>query len=160
MRLIGAYTRDNVCALLPRVTAEQLLGYFELPLFAVDLPWSLADLAVAAASAFALTSLEGRGCEVAEARRAAVAALPEGSSADRAAERGRSERAVRRVRAQPAAPDAVRAVKLQLRLRAARRADRARQAAVAEVALPRIGRRALSGGGAPAPRDAAAAPEW
>ena len=73
LRVTGEYTRDHVGTFLPRVTRPRLLAFLGLP----DLdrtPIVVADLAEAAAAAFALVELVGKAAVTVRARRAAVAA--------------------------------------------------------------------------------------
>jgi len=119
MRLIGDYTRDNVAMYLPRMSRAKLLGFLDNPELDTGV-FQLRDLEQAAASAFAVPGLRGRGASVVEARRAAVHAV--GTQAARVAEMlGIGERAVQKIRARHV-PNAatVRAVRRQLELRSSR----------------------------------------
>ncbi len=127
MRLLGAYTVNNVRRLLPRVTRSQLLDRLGAAgLDDADAPIDLLDLVDAATAAFALSELNGRREPAAAARRAAVAVasqhLPTAAIAERLSLAPRTVRQLRQ-RGAPAAD--VQAVTLQLRLRTSLRLQRA-----------------------------------
>jgi hypothetical protein len=134
MRVAGAYTRDNVRALLPRIRDEEL---GELLGIAAGSEVVLATLADSAAAALALADLRGNASAVVAARRAAVHAARAATVAEVGAALQTSQRTVVRLRAGDADPALVRAVTLQWRMRSAARRAAARRAVVDEAPAAR-----------------------
>lgn len=119
MRVVDTHLAARVAARLPRWSRAELLG-----LLGVELapgPLDFAQLADAAAAAFALPELDGQDAERSTARRAAVQlALAAGLRTRRVAELlSVTARSAQRLALAPAPRAALRAVELQLRLRTA-----------------------------------------
>ncbi len=125
MRVIGAYTADNVRAFLPRINRQQLLSYFD----DIDLEQpctSLRQLYEASAAAIGRVELTGNQPDVVAARRAAVHLASAQLSTVEIAELLRIRpRAARRLRLKPPAPPLLKAIDLQLRLRSGAKAPTA-----------------------------------
>jgi hypothetical protein len=117
MRLIGAYTRENLIQALPRLRRETILAWTGLPdPQPADGPWSA--LQSATLSAAALTSLSGRTSEVVDARRAMLEIIgPQLKIADQARFLGLAQRTIFDLKNRPFDPGLVRAIRLQLGLR-------------------------------------------
>ena len=129
LRLVGAYTAQNVRTLLPRMRRDALLecldpsdGGLARLLAAPELPPAehlAPGLPEAAAAATALPDLDGRSTEVVAARHAAVHAVGVSAKLTSIADAlSVTCRTVSRLRSEPAPPRLVRAVALQLWWRA------------------------------------------
>ncbi|MBN1945294.1 MAG: hypothetical protein JW797_06425 [Bradymonadales bacterium] len=116
MRLIGRYTIANVRRYLPRVSRKQLLGHLGIP----DLQPSegpLERIVEAVLAATALSGLQGKSRELAEARRALVAVVGRRMTAARLAPLvGVSPQMITRLRHGPVNQELVQAIQLQLGL--------------------------------------------
>jgi hypothetical protein len=120
LRLIGAFTRNAVRELLPRVKRGDLLQHLGGEF--AQAPLDLADAADSAAAALALIDLAGRGREAVLARAAGVRLLrPHASQQSIARAFRMTERGVRSLLRVEVDPMLVRAIELQMRLRAALR---------------------------------------
>lgn len=118
LRVLGAYTRENVRALVPRVRREDLLGCLGIAGLERPVEAPLELLAPAAAAAAGLAELVGSSADVNAARRAAIEVAGERRMArDLATALGCSERTIKRLRSRPAKEALVTAVTLQVRLR-------------------------------------------
>lgn len=116
-RRTGAWTAEPLRCHLPRLVRAEVPAAAGLPEPAAE-ALDLDLLADAAAAAFALPRLGGRGEDDVAARIAAVHVAAEKRSPWLAARLGTSERTVRRMRGIPADSATVRAVRLQSGLRA------------------------------------------
>ncbi|MCC6525744.1 MAG: hypothetical protein IT373_24065 [Polyangiaceae bacterium] len=136
LRVLGAHTARVLGQAFPRVRRLELLEAFGGA--ASSEAQELELLEDAAAAAFALPDLRGRGPEIVVARRAAVQAAGRAATAGELARLlGAGVRTVERLRLQPCGPDLVAAVRGQWRLRSGWRASTpTRAAADGLVATP------------------------
>lgn len=120
LRVGGREIVGRVREHLPRLTREDLLGHLGVAtLEASGEVTAGVELVEAAVAAFGLPDLAGSSEEVLQARGAAIAAVPEASTASLVEVLGVSRRTVHRARAASAPPAHLRAVRLQVSLGAA-----------------------------------------